>query len=233
MIKVLTAIGCLISGFILLAYPELKKEIQDQQQSEILQVWEDSEYSQIDESAIIPKVLVKNFIELEQVLVKEPEKKPSLEQKTVQTDNNPTPPPKKQGQKQLPSKMVGVIKIPKIKLTLPILEGTSEKVLDVAAGHLEGSVKPGDEGNSAIAAHRSRTYGRMFNRLGEMKLGDEIVVETETGSSRFVVFEKLIVTPDDLSVLRNFGNEKVITLITCQPIKNPTHRLIIQAKINL
>ncbi|MHC0035417.1 class D sortase [Pseudoneobacillus sp. C159] len=226
--KVFIAIGCMITGILCLAYPKLMEKIHNQQQTEILQVWEPNTIGMIDESAIIPKALKKNFIELDRVLINEPVEL-AAEEETIQTQ---TPTPKQTVQKQLPSKMVGVISISKIKVTLPILEGTSKKVLDVAAGHLEGSVLPGKSGNSAIAAHRSRTYGRMFNRLGEMKLGDEITVETKNGSFRYVVFKKLIVTPDDLSVLRNYGDEKVITLITCHPVKNPTHRLIIQAKMS-
>src|SRR5581483_11348435 len=53
--------------------------------------------------------------------------------------------------------MIGVLEIKKIGLRLPILEGASLDHLSIAAGHLEGTVFPGEMGNSAIAAHRSRT----------------------------------------------------------------------------
>ncbi|MFB4166125.1 class D sortase [Alteribacillus sp. JSM 102045] len=115
----------------------------------------------------------------------------------------------------------------------PIVEGASEENLRTAAGYLPGTASLGKEGNSVIAAHRSHTHGRMFNRLEEIEAGEEIVIVSETGEKTFSVFNKTIVSPNDTSVLSQDTNgESIVTLITCTPMKNLTHSLIVQGKYN-
>jgi sortase A len=127
--------------------------------------------------------------------------------------------------------ILGILTIKKINLKLPILEGATQENLKIAAGHLEGTAMLGESGNTAIAAHRSRTYGKMFNRLNELEVGDEIIIEDHTNKNMYEVYEILIVEPEDVSVLEGSENEKIVTLITCEPINTGTHRLIIHAKI--
>lgn len=125
--------------------------------------------------------------------------------------------------------ILGKLTINQIDLTIPIMEGASQQNLKVAAGHLKGTAPIGEPGNAAIAAHRSYTYGKQFNRLTEVKTGDLIKVETNHKKLTYKITEKLLVKPTDLSVLQNHKNQSVITLITCHPMKNPTHRYIVKA----
>ena len=83
-----------------------------------------------------------------------------------------------------------------------------------------------------LTAHRSYTYGRFFNRLDEVKIGDEIVITTAGETYRYTVYNKVIVEPDDTSVTRGSKEEKILTLITCHPIHNATHRLVVQTKMS-
>lgn len=130
------------------------------------------------------------------------------------------------------SKAVAVIKIAKIKLNLPVLEGATNSNMKYAAAHLKETDSLGGQGNAAIAAHRAKTKGRLFNRLNEIEAGDEIVVEV---GNRIYVYETdkvSIVKPTDVSVLkRGADDEAILTLITCEPMVNPTHRLIVRAKL--
>ncbi|MBT2679105.1 class D sortase [Bacillus sp. ISL-35] len=128
------------------------------------------------------------------------------------------------------SGMLGVIEIDKINLRLPILYGASQGNLGVGSGLLNGTSLPGAPGNSAIAAHRSRSYGRMFNRLDEIGTGDVVTVKGQNGTFQYKVYETLVVEPEDVSVLSGSKNEKTLTLITCTPIDTATHRLIVKAK---
>lgn len=127
--------------------------------------------------------------------------------------------------------MLGVIEIDKIGLKLPVLQGASMANLDIGAGLLEGTALPGNTGNSAIAAHRSRAYGKMFNRLDEIGRGDVVTVRDQGKTYQYEVYETLIVEPNDVSVLNGSNDEKTLTLITCTPIDTATHRLIIKAKM--
>ncbi len=127
--------------------------------------------------------------------------------------------------------VVGLLHIEKIELTLPLLEGASETNLKVGAGVLTSTSPFGEEGgNTGIAAHRSHTYGRQFNRLDEIEEGDLVVVETRTGEYQFEVFQTSVVAPEDVSVLQPIDHYSVVTLITCTPVIDPTHRLIVHAK---
>ena len=124
---------------------------------------------------------------------------------------------------------IGRIEIPKIDVNIPILEGTSKKNLKVGAGHITGTSKPGSIGNTALAAHRSHTYGRMFHRLDEVEIGDIIKITTSDGTFEYTVYKIHVVEPDDVSVLYRSKDERVLTLITCTPLYIASHRLVVHA----
>jgi sortase A len=128
-------------------------------------------------------------------------------------------------------KAIGILYIDKIQLKLPILNGSTASHLEKGAGHLPGTDLLGEFGNTAIAAHRSHTYGRFFNRLNELEKGDIIRLKSLAGEFQYDVYDVKIVHPNDLSILNRNGKEKIITLITCDPIYEATHRLIVHAKM--
>ncbi len=111
--------------------------------------------------------------------------------------------------------MVGVIEIDDIGLKLPVLEGVSSQNLKIAAGHIPGTALPGQAGNSAIAAHNSYSYGRMFSRLKELNRGGKVRVKTAAGDCEYTIYEIRTVEPSDTSVLNRNAKDKVLTLITC------------------
>ncbi|KGP89850.1 sortase [Pontibacillus chungwhensis BH030062] len=127
------------------------------------------------------------------------------------------------------NKVLGTLEIKKINVKLPILQGATQEHLEYGIGQLMGDSQIGAAGNVALAAHRGYTYGRLFNRLDELRVGDELIATTSKGAYRYHVIDTFLVLPNDLSVLEEDGKESFITLITCHPIKDPTHRLIVQA----
>jgi len=130
-----------------------------------------------------------------------------------------------------PGTPLGVIHIEKINLRLPIIYGTSKSILRSGVGQIKSTTSLGQVGNAALAAHRSHTFGRFFNRLDELEIGDEIRVQTKGGDFVYVVYKKHVVEPNDLSVLNKNNSDRVITLITCDPIITATHRLIVHGVI--
>ena len=126
---------------------------------------------------------------------------------------------------------LGMLEIEKIDLKKPVFKGSGILNLKIGAGLLENTAEIGAPGNTVLTAHRSYTYGRFFNRLDEMQAGDEVVIATPEGTYRYVAYNKVIVEPDDTSVTRGSKEEKILTLYTCHPIHNATHRLIVQAKL--
>jgi len=123
--------------------------------------------------------------------------------------------------------LLGSLEIPAINAKMPVVQGASDANLKTAAALLDGTSPIGSIGNAAIAAHRSHTYGRFFNRLNEVKLGDTIHITTPEENFVYRVYEIKVVEPTDLSVLNRNNRDKVITLITCDPIYVASHRLIV------
>ncbi|MDW7670593.1 MAG: class D sortase [Bacillota bacterium] len=123
--------------------------------------------------------------------------------------------------------LLGSIEIPKINAKMPVVQGASDENLRTAAALLDGTSPIGSIGNAAIAAHRSYTYGRFFNRLNEMEIGDHIIITTPEAVYTYQVYEIKVVEPTDLSVLNRNSRDRVVTLITCDPIYVASHRLIV------
>ena len=122
---------------------------------------------------------------------------------------------------------MGTIHIPRINLNMPIVQGIDDSALDLGAGHIVESDYPGQIGNCVLTGHRSYTYGKMFNRLNEIEIGDEVEIGFEGVSFIYEVYHKKIIAPDDLSVLNRNEKDRVLTLITCHPIRIANKRMVL------
>lgn len=127
--------------------------------------------------------------------------------------------------------VIGTLQIKKLKIDVIIVEGITDEDLKVGVGHFPGSAAIGDYGNCAIAGHRSYTFGRYFNRLNEVEIGDKILVSNGIETFEYVVYKTHIVEPKDTYVLNPVEGYRILTLVTCEPIYTATHRLIVHAKI--
>lgn len=142
--------------------------------------------------------------------------------------------PNQGGQNQVPKyKAEALLRIPSIELEQPILPDATAKHLSQAPASIKGTGKPWTSGNYVVAGHRSRTYGRHFNRLGELKVGDLAeVVDSKGKTYSYEVYEIVVVDQSEVSVM-NSGETQELTLITCTPpgVKNPKTRLVVKAKL--
>lgn len=224
----------IILGVLVLLYPKASEWYEGKQQEKLMAEWEDESFDQTAEDEARQQ-----YEELTDLFdaeagnsgeATEVDAAALTEQPSAATDESPTPTP--QPKQEAPKlQTIATIKIPSIKLKLPVVEGATQKNMKYAAAHLKETAKLGQVGNAAIAAHRMRSKGKLFNRLGEVKVGDKITIETKEANYTYTVYDVKIVKPTDVSVL-NFNNkDKMLTLITCDPIVNPTHRLIVHAKL--
>jgi sortase A len=110
--------------------------------------------------------------------------------------------------------LLGRIEIPRLGMTVAILEGTKSSTLRLGVGHIGGTALPGDPGNIGIAGHRD-TY---FRSLKDIRASDEIRIQTATGLSRYEVDWVRIVAPNDIGVLAPSAGS-AITLVTCYPFR--------------
>ena len=78
----------------------------------------------------------------------------------------------------------------------PISEGTDRaRVLDpLGIGHYTNTAMPGEVGNFSIAGHRT-TYGKPFTDIQDLKVGDALVVQTDTAWYVYRVTSSEIVQP--------------------------------------
>ena len=124
--------------------------------------------------------------------------------------------------------LVGMLDVPRLQLSTPVIEGDDESTLKRAVGHLPDTPFPWEGGNSAIAGHRDG----LFRPLKDIKVGDEIRFRTLRDEYRYRVVDTSIVQPDDVSVLDARG-QQLLTLITCYPfyyVGNAPKRFIVHAK---
>jgi sortase A len=124
---------------------------------------------------------------------------------------------------------LAVLSIPAVNLEVPVLEGTNEFTLNRAVGHIEDTPEPGQNGNVGIAGHRDG----FFRRLKDLQQGDAIELITQKERARYVVDEILVVSPEDVSVLRS-RSKTSLTLVTCYPfyyVGSAPQRYIVHASI--
>jgi sortase A len=110
--------------------------------------------------------------------------------------------------------LVGRIEIPRLHMSSIIFAGTGDSTLDRGVGYMIGSARPGERGNTVLAAHRDT----FFRPLRNIQRGDEVSLFTPQGIYRYVIESTEIVDPDAIEVLRP-SREGVLTLITCYPFQ--------------
>ncbi|MBR3969559.1 MAG: class C sortase [Ruminococcus sp.] len=127
--------------------------------------------------------------------------------------------------------IMGYISIPVIQVELPIYHGTSEEVLNIAAGHLEGSSLPvgGANTHAVISAHRGLPSARLFTDLDRIEKGDVFTINILDRIYTYEVEEILIVEPHEINTLSIIPNSDYVTLMTCTPYGVNTHRLLIRS----
>ena len=128
--------------------------------------------------------------------------------------------------------IMGYITIPKISVELPIYHGTDEGVLQVAAGHLEGSSLPvGGVGTHAvISAHRGLPSAKLFTNLDELEVGDRFTITVLNRVLTYEVDQISIVLPTEIDQLLPTEGMDYVTLMTCTPYGINTHRLLVRGK---
>lgn len=221
-------------GILIILFPKTTEWIQDTKQQRLLEDAANSLNTPLTKE-LINQDLRNEYLVMSQALDTElvdadTEVRDVLDQNSDRTVSQPSK--KIENNKKDKDQAIAVIKISKIDLELPVLEGATKTNMKYAAAHMKETTNLGEEGNAAIAAHRSHTKGRLFNRLNEVEVGDEILIEVKEGSYVYTVDKISVVKPTDVSVLDvEDPEEKVLTLITCDPLINPTHRLIVRAKM--
>jgi sortase A len=108
--------------------------------------------------------------------------------------------------------LVGKLEIPRIGVSVMVVEGVDDRDLRYAVGHIPGTPLPGEAGNIALAGHRDT----FFRPLRAIHRNDTITLSTLKESYRYRVVSTKVVPPDDVQVLYPTGRDS-LTLVTCFP----------------
>jgi len=124
---------------------------------------------------------------------------------------------------------IAKLKIPRLDAELYVVEGDGPRELRRGPGHLSGTAMPGETGNCVIAGHRD-TH---FRVLKDIREGDDIVLQTESGQYLYRVRRTEIVSPENTSALQPTANA-ALNLITCYPfyyVGSAPKRFVVEAQL--
>ena len=124
---------------------------------------------------------------------------------------------------------IGILKIPRLKAELPIIEGTDEDELEKGVGHYSTTVLPGQPDQILLSGHRDT----VFRSLGELEIGDIFEVSMPYGEFTYEITDSKIVDADDTTVIRSTAPKEILTVSTCYPfsyVGNAPSRYILNAK---
>ena len=124
---------------------------------------------------------------------------------------------------------LAVLRIPRLSLEAPVLNGTDHFTLNRGVGRIRGTSRPGQSGNIGIAGHRDG----FFRSLKDVRTGDTIELVTTSGTDIYVVDRVRITNPADISVLR-LREKPSLTLVTCYPfyfVGPAPRRFVVEASL--
>jgi len=128
------------------------------------------------------------------------------------------------------SNIIGYVKIDKIGVELPVYHGTSNEVLDVGVGHLEGTSLPvgGESTHSVMSAHRGLPSAKLFTDLDRLEPGDTFQITVLDQILTYQVDQVKVITPTEVEDLLIAEGKDYCTLFTCTPYGINTHRLLVR-----
>jgi len=126
----------------------------------------------------------------------------------------------------------GTLSISVIDFKMEVITDATAANLNRAPALMKSTQFPGNIGNAVISAHRMYEYGSHFNRIDELKIGDEIQFETEDNQFTFIVEQIMIVDPSEIWITLGDQREARLTLFACTPIRIATHRIAVFAVLD-
>jgi sortase A len=205
-------------GFSLILYPLVSDYVNTSHQSRVIASYEDdvSNLTASDYSGQLQAAVAYN-----EELAANPDSFLSVSKDTSKYDSLMNP---------FGNGIMGYIEIDSLDVRLPIYHGTSDSVLEIGAGHVEGSSLPvgGESTHCVLSGHRGLPSSKLFTDLDKMTIGDVFFIHTLGKVIAYQVDQILIVDPDDTSDLNIVEGKDYCTLVTCTPYGVNTQRLLVR-----
>lgn len=124
---------------------------------------------------------------------------------------------------------VGVLRIPKMEVELPIYLGASKNNMSKGAGQLGQTSMPigGTDTNCVIAAHRGYNGSPFFREIERLKIGDEVFIENLWETLTYRVSKTEVISPDEIDKVLIQAGKDMVTLITCHPYTHNYQRYVV------
>ncbi len=212
-------IACIVIGILIFSYPIISNYINSLHQSRAVNVYKEQalesspeEHQQLLEEA---QEYNKKLQELNRPTYYNGEVQDEKYEKLLSVDKGD---------------IMGILDIDKIDVQLPIYHGTSEAVLAVGVGHLEGSSLPigGNGTHTVIAGHRGLPTALLFSELDKLKEGDRFTLDVLGKTLTYEVNQIRIVEPHQIDEIYIDPNQDYCTLVTCTPYGVNTHRILVR-----
>jgi LPXTG-site transpeptidase (sortase) family protein len=118
--------------------------------------------------------------------------------------------------------------VPRLKLEMPVSDGTGRADLNRGPSLFEYSNMPGEgDRNVSIAGHRSRKF---FYDLDKLRKGDRIFILYGSKRYTYKFLDRKDVEPTDWSVITNQGFS-CCTLVTCTPVRVANMRMVVRFEL--
>ena len=126
----------------------------------------------------------------------------------------------------LNSGAVGVLKVPKMGIEMPIFLGASRNNMSRGAAQLGQTSIPigGNNTNCVLAGHRGWSGARYFLDIELMQRGDMVYIENFWETLCYQVTDIKVIYPDDIKELLIQEDKDMVTLFTCHPYWASTYR---------
>lgn len=105
--------------------------------------------------------------------------------------------------------------IPAINMNLPLYHGDSLEIMRHAVGHYAGSYFPGEGATILLAAHNTAGF---FQKIDELKVGDEIIIKATYGTFTYKVDSYKVVNEKDEEAFPFQKEKELLIMYTCYPI---------------
>ena len=130
--------------------------------------------------------------------------------------------------------------IDKINVSAPITWNADSNsingALEKGVVHIAGTAMPGTPGNMFLTGHSSDywwmpgDYKTVFALLDKMESGDEIQIAYNKNLYLYRVYNKQVISKDEVSNYVETDKPESVTLMTCYPVGTNWKRLIVQAE---
>ena len=129
----------------------------------------------------------------------------------------------------LETDVAGCLEIPAMNQKLPVYLGAAAENLEKGVAVLGQTSMPigGESTNCVIAGHRGSGNDDLFREIQVLRPGDSVVLTNLWETLNYTVLSTQIILPDQLDVVRIQEGRDLLTLISCHPELEGTHRYVV------